>query len=226
MSTPSGAGPLVVRTKVDLIRERVEADIVEGRLAPGTRIVLDELARELGVSKIPIREALSSLESRGLIIQTPHSGPRVAPLSLREFRAIYLLREETEALVARLAAPLITDEVLERMRRTNDDMRKALSRNDIHVLADLNTQFHLTIAEATTYSSLVEAVANSLRSVRRYRAVIDRLATNWKAAIREHDGVIAALETRDAKRVEQAVRDHVGSQRQGELDVELDGSVS
>ncbi|GAA3129339.1 DNA-binding GntR family transcriptional regulator [Kribbella aluminosa] len=217
MADGDTSGRLVVRTKTELIRDRLEAQIIEGQLEPGARIVLDELARELGVSKIPIREALSSLESQGLVVQSPHSGPRVAPLSLREFQAIYLLREEVEALVARLAATKIDDAELTRMREINARMRAMLGSGDGAALADLNTQFHLAIAKATTYQSLVDAVTQSLRSVRRYRAVIDKLATNWPAAVDEHDKVLTALESRDPVRVEKAVRGHVRSQRQSEV---------
>lgn len=216
MAEAVAQGPLVVRTKTDLIRERLESDIIEGRREPGSRIVLDEVARELGVSKIPVREALSHLESQGLVVQTPHAGPRVAPLYLREFRAVYLLREETEALVARLAATSITDAAVQQMRDINEQMRAGL-KGDIGRLTELNTEFHLAIARATTYESLVEAVTQSLRTVRRYRAVVHSLATNWETAVTEHDLVLAALDSRDPGEVERVVRAHVGSQRDLEL---------
>ncbi|SEE51330.1 GntR family transcriptional regulator [Jiangella alba] len=212
----ASTGPLIVRTKTELIRELLERDIIEGRRPPGSRIVLDEVARDLGVSKIPVREALMSLESQGLVVQTPHTGPRVAPLSLREFRAIYLLREETEALVGRLAAASIDDATIDEMRQVNDAMRAELG-GDATRLGNLNTEFHLAIARASTFESLVEAVSQSLRTVRRYRAVVHSLATNWETAVAEHEGVLAALQTRDPVEVERVIRAHVGSQRDFEL---------
>ena len=102
------------------------------------------------------------------------------------------------------------------MRQLNAQMRGLLESDDTVALADLNTEFHLAIARATSYQSLVDAVSQSLRSVRRYRAVIDRLATNWPAAVDEHEAVLTALESRSPIEVEQAIRTHVRSQRRTE----------
>ncbi|GAB3536451.1 GntR family transcriptional regulator [Arthrobacter tecti] len=221
MNSVATGGPLLVETKASLVRSRIESAIVSGALKPGDRIVVDEIARDLGISKIPVREALFSLQSAGLVVQTPHAGVRVAPLKLRELRAVYLLREETETLVARLAAGAITPRAIKALQTTNDQMGECLQRGEIESLADLNTEFHLLIARATTYESLVEAVTDSLRKVRRYRAVVSRLATDWTAAVSEHNEVIEALKTGDPDIAGAAVRAHVQNQRQIELAIEL-----
>ena len=217
-------GPIEVKTKVSLIRHRLETAIMGGALKPNDRLVVDEIAREFGVSKIPVREALSSLESSGLVVQVPHSGPRVAPLLLRELRAVYLLREEIETLIARLATESIGPSAIQAMREKNEQMRRGLESGEVGMLSELNTEFHLIIAKATTYQSLVDAVGDSLRKVRRYRAVETRLVTDWSTVVIEHEAVIDALNSGDPDIAGAAVRAHVQNQRQVELSIELEAS--
>lgn len=185
--------PLVVATKATQIRQRLARAIIDGELRPDDRLVLDELAREMGVSKIPIREALSSLEGSGLVVTSAHSGPRVAPLPFREIRGIYLLREEVESLAMRLALEHLDDAVIAELREINGAMRHGLASPDVMQLSDLNAQFHLTIARASSFATIVESVAELLTKVRRYRAVINGMAANWPRAVDEHDGIIETL---------------------------------
>lgn len=219
------SGRLVVHTKGDLVRERIEAAIMNGTLEPGERVVVDQVAKELGVSKIPVREALSKLESFGLIVQSPHTGPRVAPLSVRELKGVYLLRHEVEALATRLAAQTINEAAVAGLTETNETMREALRTGDISELSELNQSFHLSIARASTYDTILDTVHDCLRRVHRYRAVLARMATDWHAAVVEHDAIIYALARSDAAKAEQAMRDHVGSQLRIEIAAELERSV-
>jgi DNA-binding GntR family transcriptional regulator len=185
--------PLVVDTKAVQIRQRLAKAIIDGELLPGDRLVLDELAREMGVSKIPIREALSSLEGAGLVVTSAHSGPRVAPLPFHEIRGIYQLREQVESLAMRLALDHLDEAVITELRDINGEMRRGLPLSDIVELSDLNAQFHLTIARTSSFDTIVESVADLLTKVRRYRAVMNGIAANWPQAVEEHDTIIDAL---------------------------------
>lgn len=217
--------PLVVDTKATQIRQRLARAIIDGELLPDDRLVLDELAREMGVSKIPIREALSSLEGAGLVVTTAHSGPRVAPLPFHEIRGIYLLREKVESLAMRLALENLDDRVIDELREINEAMRRGLDSPDVIELSDLNARFHLTIARASSFDTIVESVADLLTKVRRYRAVINGMAANWPRAVEEHDGIIAALAGAlgggDGEVAVESIRSHVHTQGQLEaLDTE------
>jgi len=211
----------VVESKAALVRQRLYEAIINGELKPGDRLVLDEIARNLGVSKIPLREALSSLEGSGLVVQTPHTGPRVAPLPFHELRGIYLLREEVETLAVRVAATSMSAADVAALRDVNEQMKRQLSNADTATMSDLNSEFHLAIARATTYQTIVETVGELLLKVRRYRAVVNTLAANWEKAVIEHDAIIAALEAHDLDSAVAAVRLHVSNQRQLEIADEL-----
>ncbi|MDR2997863.1 MAG: GntR family transcriptional regulator [Microbacterium sp.] len=208
------AKPLVVDTKAAQIRQQLADAIVNGELQPGDRLVLDEIARQLGVSKIPLREALSSLEGAGLVVTTPHAGPRVAPLPFHEVRGIYLLRESVETLGMTLALDGLDADAVERLRDINEQMRRGLRRPDVVALSDLNAEFHLAIAGASGYSSIVEVVGDLLIKVRRYRAVVPALAANWELAVAEHDQLIEAIESGDRDAAIEHMRAHVHNQGQ------------
>jgi DNA-binding GntR family transcriptional regulator len=213
--------PLIVESKSALIRQRLYDAIINGELKPGERLVLDSLARDLGTSKIPIREALSSLEGAGLVTQNVHTGPRVALLPFHEVRGIYLLREEIETLAMRAAMVSAEPPRIDRLLSINDKMKTLLESGDEFTLTDLNTEFHLTIARATTYQTIAETVEDLLLKVRRYRAISHRLAANWRLAVEEHDAVILAVIGGDPTIAETAMRVHVSNQRQLEIADEL-----
>ncbi|SIT89763.1 GntR family transcriptional regulator [Microbacterium sp. RU33B] len=213
--------PLVVDTKANLVRQRLAEAIINGELRPGDRLVLDEIARDLGISKIPLREALSGLEAAGLVVTSPHAGPRVAPLPFHEIRGIYLLREQVETLGMQLAVTHIDDAVVEDLRQINEEMRTGLRESDVVAMSDLNARFHLAIARASSYDTIVESVAELLIKVRRYRAVINGLAANWTRAVAEHDDIIDALASGDAARAIDTMRSHVHNQGQLEAAEEL-----
>ncbi|WP_161490352.1 GntR family transcriptional regulator [Agromyces aureus] len=183
----------MIDTKATQIRQRLARAIIDGELLPDDRLVLDELAREMGVSKIPIREALSSLEGAGLVVTSAHSGPRVAPLPFHEIRGIYLLREQVESLAMRLAIEHVDEQMIDELREINGAMRRGLASPDVVELSDLNTKFHLTIARTSSFETIVESVGDLLTKVRRYRAVVNGMAANWPRAVEEHDGIIQAL---------------------------------
>ncbi|MCE4026276.1 GntR family transcriptional regulator [Microbacterium sp. Au-Mic1] len=212
MATGFAGRPLVVDTKASQIRKRLADAIVDGELQPGDRLVLDEIARQLGVSKIPLREALSSLEGAGLVVTTPHTGPRVAPLPFHELRGIYHLRERVETLGMELAVDGLDGAAVDALREINETMKRRLRRADVVELSDLNAEFHLSIARASGYSTVAEVVSELLTKVRRYRAIVPALAANWEHAVIEHDQIIEAIKSGDRARAIETMRAHVHTQ--------------
>lgn len=208
MSSPLPAVP----SKADLVYEHVSAEILNGTLQPGQRLSMDGLARTLGVSKIPIREAMQRLESQGLVVQQQHAGPTVARISAQQLRGVYLTRQEIEPLAARLAAPTIDDATLDRLDRLQLAMRERLMAGQLTEISPLNSEFHHAIAEATGYQILVEFTGRLLTAVRRYRVSAPLEADNWRRVIAEHDAIVTALRAHDADAAAEAARTHAASQ--------------
>lgn len=211
--------PLVVDTKATLIRQRLAEAIITGELRPGDRLVLDEIAREFGVSKIPLREALSGLEGAGLVVTTPHAGPRVAPLPRHEIHGVYRLREAVEPLAVRLALErggrLAVD-----LREINDRMRRSLGTAPDAEISSLNAEFHLAVARATTFATVVDSVDGLLVKIRRFRAA--GFAATWDGVIEEHEAIVTAVESGDVEGAVEAMRAHVHAQGASEAPDELD----
>jgi DNA-binding GntR family transcriptional regulator len=216
-------GPLSgFHTKADLVYTRLRDAILGGELKPGERVNIDALARKLGISKIPLREAVQRLAGQGLVVQpNPHSGPRVAPLSLREMRGVYLARGAVEGLAARVAAQTISAGELAELQDLNDRMRFQHERGRLEPMSDLNRQFHTGIATATRYATLRELTDLTLLRVLHYRIGV-RVDPAWGQVIAEHAVILDALRRRDPEAAERAARDHVEWQLGVELAAKLD----
>ncbi|WP_327001249.1 GntR family transcriptional regulator [Dactylosporangium sp. NBC_01737] len=213
------------QTKADLVYERLRDAILSGELKPGERVNVDALARQLGTSKIPLREAVQRLTTQGLVVQpNPHAGAQVAPLSLREMRGVYLARGALEGLAARVAATTVSDAELAELQQMHEQMRQRLVDGDHRDLSTLNRRFHTGIADATHYATLRELTDLALLRVQHYRIGV-RVEPAWDQVISEHSAILDALRRRDAEQAEQAARDHVEWQLGVELRATLDPSL-
>jgi DNA-binding GntR family transcriptional regulator len=197
MSRQPAEEPLApTASKADLVYERLSASILNGTMKPLARLNADEIARRLGVSKIPVREALQRLEIQGLVTQTQHTGASVAPLSEREIAGIRYARLALDPLVARLAAEHASDAAVARVRAIQERMRLLAARRALPELDQLNRDFHAEIARATGYDVLVDLVETTLLRVRRYRAVMPISAERWNVLLVEHDTIVEAIADR------------------------------
>jgi DNA-binding GntR family transcriptional regulator len=206
-----------VKSKADLVHESLRAAIADGDLPPGARVNMDELARNYGVSKIPVREAVKRLESEGLLTSRVHAGVTVAEVDLTEMRGVFLAREAIEVLTARLAAEKADEALITELEKVQDAMREALDRGALDRLPALNTSFHRTLASATGYRVLVELTEQLLMTVRRYRLVAPVDTMNWRSVVEEHDAIVAALREGDAAAASEAARAHTKSQADHEI---------
>ncbi|MFC5005002.1 GntR family transcriptional regulator [Dactylosporangium cerinum] len=213
------------QTKADLVYERLRDAILSGELKPGERVNVDALSRQLGTSKIPLREAVQRLTTQGLVVQpNPHAGAQVAPLSLREMRGVYLARGALEGLAARVAATTVSDAELAELQDMHEQMRQQLAAGDHRDLSTLNRRFHTGIADATHYATLRELTDLTLLRVQHYRIGV-RVEPAWEQVISEHSAILDALRRRDADQAEQAAREHVEWQLGVELRATLDPSL-
>jgi DNA-binding GntR family transcriptional regulator len=189
------------------VKDRLLQDIFAGRYPPDARIVETSLARELGVSQAPVREALRGLEALGLIEILPFRGARVRRPSLDELLEAYTVRFELEALGARLGVPRMTDEDLGELEALAEAMQVAADPDDRHEVAVADAAFHARILRLAGNRTL-ERVWRSLEPfLRTYLTLLAPGAdAHWTADI--HRPIIAALRTRDAGRVVAALGVH------------------
>lgn len=206
----SSTVPVNATTLSQQVYGTLREEILSGAMKPGCRLVRRELARRLGVSPVPVAEALLRLEIEGLVQSRPLYGCRVRPLTLKDVQDDAVLREAIECQAARLCTEHATDARLARLaaqaRRLDGLMADGQPRSGAGRLA--HQRFHLAIAKATSHERLAEELErvwyrrlmwmNWIKATR-YR----RVPSDW------HQQLVQAFASRDSDRAEARMREHV-----------------
>ncbi len=198
------------RTKQEFAYQTLRDAIMRCELAPGERLVIDDLARRLRVSTIPVREAIQTLQSEGLIVTVPHTGVTVAPVSLESIQDVFAVLEGLEVVASRLVAERAGADELDALAKLVADMDRAIASRHHARWADLNTQFHLTISALPGLPMLAEMTERVLARWDRIRRHFFRrvLVHRLEQAQHEHREMLAAMRAGDLPRLEAAVRQH------------------
>lgn len=202
----------VVVTKVILHREAYKAirkAILNGRYRPGARLIVRELAEELGLSPTPIKEALAALEREGLVKSTPHKGYQVFKPSLEDAQEIYELRESLEGLAARLATLRGGEGLVNALTALWEKQREAADRRDLEAYGDFDIGFHRTLWEAAGNKRLRHIAENLDGQVRLLISTSAAVPGRLPLSIEEHRRIIEAIRKRDASEAEAAMRQHI-----------------
>jgi DNA-binding GntR family transcriptional regulator len=141
----------------------------------------------------------------------------VAPVSLREWRGVFLVRNELEGLAARLAAAM-TEADFAALRAAHDEMAALLADGQLDQMSAQNRRFHRIIGKAAGYTTLEELVEQVLLTVARYRAVLELDPTVWRQVLVEHEAIVTALESRDPAQAAAAAQAHVRLQFESTLE--------
>jgi DNA-binding GntR family transcriptional regulator len=185
-------------TLAEAAAQAIRASILDGRLKPGERIGQEAIAAELGISRIPVREALSRLEAEGLVAIRPHSGARVVLLDFEECVEIYKMREQIEPLALSESAVHLSDEQIERVAALADRLPALL--DDHGAWLDGDRQFHLAGYVGAPGTRVVRLIVDYWNSTQRYRRVLLTTFTedDFALAHAEHALIVDALSGRRA----------------------------
>lgn len=197
-------------TKNVAVYEALRKDIIDGRLKPGQKIIMSDVAKEFGLSDIPVREAIRRLESEGYVHFTPHVGAIVSELDGEKIIELYLIRVELEALATRLAAPHITSAGIDFLIKKNQDMELAIKAEKLDKLGALNKEFHLRIYQAAPYPILNMLIEDLWEKMERTQSVFMFVPDRAVASVKEHKKIIAALKAKDATLSERLIKDQKG----------------
>ena len=200
-------GALSRSVLADQVKERLLEGILSGRYAPDSRIVETQVARELGTSQAPVREALRGLEALGVVEILPFRGARVRRPSRDELLEAYVVRTALETLGARLAVPRMTDADIEDLAGYVDAMQAAARAGDGHAVAEADASFHGRIVELADNGTL-RRVWGSLEPFSRtyITLVVPGADPGWSADL--HVPILAAIRKRDAEAVAAALERH------------------
>ena len=208
----------------DQVKDRLLQDILAGRYPPDSRIVETSLARELGVSQAPVREALRGLEALGVVEILPFRGARIRRPSTEELLEAYAVRYELEALGARLGVPRMTDADLAELEGLGEAMQRAAAVGDRHEVAVADAAFHARLLHLAGNATL-ERVWRSLEPFSRtyITLVAPGADAHWTANL--HPAILEALRGRVPERVVEALRRHFDEVSTHLADGWLDASV-
>lgn len=201
---PASGGSLHV-----ILVDRLRPMITSGRLEPGTRINENQLCKDFGVSRTPLREALKVLASEGLVELLRNRGARVVRTTPEDLRHIFTVMSALEALAGELAAREITDEQFNQIRTLHGQMLEAYMARDEPRYYRLNEAIHEGIVEISG-----NPVLTALRKAILGRVLASRFQTElsrerWAAAIREHEIILRLLEMRQATELGMILRNHI-----------------
>lgn len=193
--------------------------ILEGLIRPGERLVLDQLAEQLQMSRTPVREALLMLEADGLVQRRPKRGMVVRYYTERDVDEVYRLRAILEGEAVREAAPRITVEELERMRHLCEEMEELIRQAPdleaerrvswVRTIVAKNNEFHQTFIRASRFSLLQRVLRDVVEVPLIFRAFSWYTVDQLRRSNAQHEELVEALRARDAERAERIVREHL-----------------
>ncbi len=191
--------PIFYRTKQELVYRTLRDAILTCELAPDQRLVIDDIARRLSVSTIPVREALQMLQSEGLVTMVPHVGAAVASLSRESVVDVFSVLEGLQVVAGRLAATDASAEELQALSAMVGEMDQAIEGGLYDTWADLNTRFHAGIAAIPGLTLLRQSSEQALDRWDRVRRFFYNgvLSHRVAQAQHEHHELMTALEAHD-----------------------------
>jgi len=200
--------PRIIRSVLsDQVKDYLLTAILAGEFPPGSRIIETRVARDLGVSQGPVREALRDLEALGLIESTPYQGARVRRPSKTELLEAYDVRAELESFGARLALRRLSDRDLFQLQHDVDLMRQAARIKDVNEQGRMDVVFHAQIISMAG-SRVLERLWRYLEPVSRTHITLVLPGVDAGMIAELHQPILDALRDRDLLSAEAAIRNH------------------
>ena len=196
------------RTMKHLVYDELRHLIVNGEYSPGTRLVTENLAKKLGVSPTPVREALHQLEAEGLVKVNPHHGAEVTQLSNAEIIEIYHIRSALERLATRLGQPNLTPKDYERLYTLLDEMDAEVLNKGLDRILDINREFHKIIWEAARSPYLHDLLENFYDASQRFRNASLTVPGRLNRISQEHRRIVQALQAGDTELAAHYAEEH------------------
>jgi DNA-binding GntR family transcriptional regulator len=197
------------KTVTSMVQERVRQAILDGVLPAGSRIDQNQLANDLNVSLVPVREALKMLEGEGFVQIIPRRGAFVTEASIPDMEDLYFTRQLLEGQAAYHGAEKLTDAHLKRLEELYQAMDRALSQHDYPGFMVYNRAFHFVIYDAPGSRYLSNLISGLWDLSERYRYRYMYLKDQGTEVQREHRAILEACRRRDARELRNAIIQHM-----------------
>ena len=188
--------------------------IVHGEFEPGERLMEVTLAKRLGVSRTPGREAMRMLELEGLVVMIPRRGAEVARITAKDLSDALEIRVALEDLAAGLACKRIDDDGRARLRQVCDDFKRAVNSKVIPEIVDADVAFHNAIMDVTNNQRLINMAQSLREQVYRYRVEYVKDLSYHDKLVAEHEALMNAILDGDVDKAKEITRKHIYDQEQ------------
>jgi len=200
------------------VYEHIKTSILSGHLNPGEKLTEEHLAKTLGVSRTPVREALHKLESEGLIKVRKKRGFVVSRDSKEEVEEIFELRSILEGYALRVISESVLEENLHRLERFIQNAEEALERKKNVDVFKWNTRFHDTLHELVANKTrLHRLIVNMRKYVLRHREDTLRYPDGGRRSVEGHKKIVMALKLKDPDLCERVMREHIKEAKEDAL---------
>lgn len=215
-----GSGIIKHKTMAQAAAEALRQRILVSDYPPGLQLKQESLAKELGVSRIPLREALLILESEGLVQMLPHRGAVVAELTFHEVDELFSMRMLMEPWLLQRSAHKLTEEDFVALQKVQDDYAQSLDSNDIVAWNGLNKDFHMRLYVHSDSPRMMGLVANLLTECdihTRYQLL--HIPGSRAGAVAQHDTLLELCRAGDIDRAVVELHDHIDHIRRSLLEL-------
>ena len=196
----------------DVVFTTLREAILKGNLKPGERLMEIQLAKRLGVSRTPIREAIRMLELEGLVVMIPRKGAEVAKITEKDLKDVLEVRCALEELAVELACRYITTEQIDHLKQIVDEFKIAMAGHDVTSIAEKDVAFHDVIFTATHNRRLIQLISNLSEQMYRYRVEYLKNPESHEQLVREHEEIIDNLERNDVEQAKKNINHHIYNQ--------------
>jgi DNA-binding GntR family transcriptional regulator len=211
VNSPSARAATAVdrNTLVDLATDALRAELLAGRLPAGTRIHLEATAARLGMSPIPVREALRTLATQGLVLSLPHRGYRVPEATLADLEDMYRLRLLLDPMAVEIAVPKLTEEQLNRAEDSLAALEDAFRSGDWDAIRSRNRDFHFAIYDAADSPWLLRLISMLWENSERYRRLAAPRRGTPQQRASEHRAILDACRERAPEQASALMHEHL-----------------
>ena len=196
----------------DVVMNTLRSAILRGDLKPGERLMEIHLAKQLGVSRTPVREAIRLLEIEGLAVTVPRRGAHVAKMTEKDLFDVLEIRDALDELAVKDACLRMTDSDLKELSEALSNFKKSCSTGDVRVIAQADEDFHSVIYKSTKNPKLVAIVENLKEQMYRFRYEYLRGIEDFSNLIAEHEAIMKDLSERNETAVKEEMHLHLRNQ--------------
>ena len=197
-------------SKKEFVYNHLRTSILDGTFGSGQRIVIDQVAKEMGMSIIPVREAIRQLESDGLITYKPYSGAVVTSIDEKEYIDTLTVLSVLEGYATALSSEHLTSTDIGRLIQLNREMEKAVEEFEFELFGELNRTFHASIIQKCSNPVLIEKIEETQDRMDRVRkSIFSMVPKRAQQSIQEHAELIQCLKEKvPSEQIEAIIRNH------------------